>query len=227
MIRVEFKSKTNKQFGLVVTRLTRRKRAEEHIEQYTVEGRSGRIVDRLGTFDSYEREVEFANFEPDERRDINKWLSGKGILRTSEDPGGFFFADIIDAMEREPLGCNRNILTAKMLVEPFFYLDTGEHIIETDKTLHLYNIGSIYAAPIIKVFGNGSGQISINDKIVYLRNISEHITIDGRLQIVHKDKLPQGKNMIGDYPIFEEGENIITFSGGITKLEITPYWREL
>lgn len=90
MIKIEFNNKTNREFALVVQNLTRRKRAEERIERHTVEGRSGQIIDRLGTFESYEREVTFANFEKDKVRDINKWLSGNGILRTSVDPDGFF-----------------------------------------------------------------------------------------------------------------------------------------
>lgn len=227
MIKIEFNNKTNREFALVVQNLTRRKRAEERIERHTVEGRSGQIIDRLGTFESYEREVTFANFEKDKVRDINKWLSGNGILRTSVDPDGFFYADVIDVMERNPLGCCRNSMKVTFLVEPFFYLERGRHPIKTNKSISIYNLGTIYSEPVIKVYGNGSGRLSINNKIINLRNIENYVTIDSKLKITHKDNLPKGKDMTGEYPIFEEGRNYISFSGGITKLEIVPYWREL
>lgn len=227
MIKVEFKDKTNETYRLIVTHLTRRKRAEEHIEQFTIEGRSGRIVDRLGTYDSYVREVEFANMEPDRPNQVNKWLSGKGILRTSEDPGGFFYADVIDLADREYLGCKRNQIKAKFLIEPFFYFNKGEHKVMATTTKTLNNIGTIYSEPTITVYGTGNGEISINNKIIRLENINGHIVINSRLKIAHKDKLPQGQKMKGDFPVFEEGESTITFNGGITKLEIQPYWREL
>lgn len=227
MIKIEYKNETNSKYDLIVTSLTRRRRAEEHIEQHTIEGRSGKIVDRLGTYDSYVREIEFASMGKERTNKVNKWLSHKGILRTSEDVGGFFYADVLDVMEREHLGCKRNAIKVKFLVEPFFYLNVGEFVITATGAKEIFNIGTIYSEPIIKVFGSGDGQISINDKIINLYNIREYVEINSRLKIVHKGKLPRGRYMVGDFPIFQEGNNIITFSGGITKLEIKPYWREL
>ncbi|WP_425540036.1 hypothetical protein [Microaceticoccus formicicus] len=230
MVTIEYNGITNKKFNLIVTEFEQRKRAEEHIIEYEVEGRSGSIVDRLGTYKSYTRSFQFVNYKKDNYQKIHKWLSGSGILRTSEDENGFFYADVINVIDRDYVGQyngTTNLINVAFKVEPFFYFNKGQYILEALGTKKLNNIGSIYSEPVIKVFGNGTGEISINDKVLRLTNINGYLTIDSRLQIAHKDKLPAGRNMVGDFPVFKEGENIISFNGGISKLEIQPNWREL
>ncbi len=226
-VTVEFKGITNKHFGLVVTHLDQRRRPEEQIETIEIEGRSGSLVDRYGDYKSYERKIEFVHMKQDNAREIHKWLSGKGILRTSEEQYGYFYADVVGELERKLAGSGKSILTTTFLVEPYLYLDAGKNEIEITQQSKLYNIGSIYADPLIKVFGTGDGQILINSQVIQFSDIQDYLMVDAKLKIVHKDNLPAGRKMSGPFPILEEGENIVFFNGGITKLEITPRWREL
>ena len=39
--------------------------------------------------------------------------------------------------------------------------------------------------------------------------------------------LNANNNMAGVFPILDVGNNIVTFNGGVTKLEIIPNWRWL
>lgn len=227
MVTVEFKGITNKHLSLVVTHLDQRRRPEEQIEIIDIEGRSGSLVDRYGDYKSYERKIEFVHMKQDNAREIHKWLSGKGVLRTSEEQYGYFYADVVGELERKLAGSGKSILTTTFLVEPYLYLDAGKNEIEITQQSKLYNIGSIYADPLIKVFGTGDGQILINSQVIQFSDIQDYLMVDAKLKIVHKDNLPAGRKMSGPFPILEEGENIVFFNGGITKLEITPRWREL
>jgi phage-related protein len=227
MVTVEFKGLTNRHFGLVVTHLDQRRRPEEQVEIIDIEGRSGSLVDRYGDYNSYERKIEFVHMKHDNAREIHKWLSGKGILRTSEEQHGYFYADVVAELERKLVGSRKNLLTASFLVEPHFYLESGNRSLEITEEARLINIGTVYAEPLIKIFGTGDGQMIINSQIVQLTGIQDYLTIDSKLKIVHKDNLPAGRKMSGSFPVLEEGENIVFFNGGITKLEITPRWREL
>lgn len=227
MVTIEYNGKTNKQFDLVVTNFDQRKRPEEQIEIIDIEGRSGSLVDRHGVYRSYQRTIEMVNLTEDKKPLVHKWLSGRGILRTSEDPNGFHFVDVIDAVERKYIGEIHSIIAVTFLCEPHFYLDAGMLPIEITAQKSLMNIGTDIAEPLIKVYGNGNGQILINEQVITLTGIEQHLTIDTKLQIVHKDGLPAGRKMSGPFPALGEGQNLISFAGGITKLELTPRWREL
>ena len=227
MVTIEYNGKTNKQFDLVVTDFDQRKRPEEQIEVIDIEGRNGSLVDRHGVYRSYERNIEMVNLTEDKKPLVHKWLSGRGVLRTSEDPAGFSYVDVIDTIERKYIGEVHSFITVTLLCEPHFYLDTGMHAIEITTQKSLMNIGTDIAEPLIKVYGNGNGQVLINEQVIPLTGIDQHLTIDTKLQIVHKDGLPAGRKMSGPFPVLGEGQNLISFAGGITKLELTPRWREL
>lgn len=227
MVTIEYNGKTNKQFDLVVTNFEQRKRPEEQIEIIDIEGRNGSLVDRHGVYRSYQRTIEMVNLTEDKKPLVHKWLSGRGILRTSEDPNGFHFVDIIDAVERKYIGEIHSIIAVTFLCEPHFYLDAGTRTIKISTPTTLMNIGTDSAEPLIKVYGSDNGQVLINEQVIPLTGIEQHLTIDTKLQIVHKDGLPAGRKMSGPFPVLGEGQNLISFTGGVTKLELTPRWREL
>lgn len=224
---VEFKRIKNIDLGLVVTGYELRCRAEERTDIIQVEGRSGSIVDRYGTFASYKKTIEFANLRPENFSRVNKWLSGRGKLRTSADPNGFYYADVVDVLTREQIGECYHYIKVDFLVEPFFYLDSGTLKSKYEAPVTLYNVGSIASDPVITVHGNGDGNIYVNQQVIKIKGMEERLTIDSRLMICHKDGLPAGRKMEGPYPMFSEGENKISWDGGVTMLEITPMWREL
>ena len=227
MVTIEYNRKTNVQFDLVVTNFEQRKRPEEQIEVIDIEGRNGSLVDRHGVYRSYQRTIEMVNLTEDKKPLVHKWLSGRGILRTSEDPAGFSFVDVLDTIERKYIGERHSFIAVTFLCEPHFYLDAGMLPIEITTQKSLMNIGTDSAEPLIKVYGTGNGQILINEQVIPLTGIEQHLTIDTKLQIVHKDGLPAGRKMSGPFPVLGEGQNLISFTGGITKLELTPRWREL
>lgn len=227
MVTIEYNGKTNVQFDLVVTNFEQRKRPEEQIEIIDIEGRSGSLVDRHGVYRSYQRTIEMVNLTEDKKPLVHKWLSGRGTLRTSEDPNGFHFVDIIDAVERKYIGKIHSIIAVTFLCEPHFYLDAGTRTIKISTPTTLMNIGTDSAEPLIKVYGSGNGQVLINEQVIPLTGIEQYLTIDSKLKIVHKDGLPVGRRMQGDFPVLSEGTNLISFTGGIAQLELTPRWREL
>lgn len=226
-ITLEYNKENNHDHGLIVTGATMRKRPEEQVEVIEIEGRNGSLVDRLGTYHSYERSFILSNFRKEEMNRVHTWLSGRGILRTSEDKGGFFYADVLEVMERKLIGREHNNLEVLFLVDPFFYLDQGEQVLNIDKITRLHNMGTIPSRPYLKVYGSGNGQLIIAGQVVNLSNIDEYIEIDSKLMICHKDRLPTGRQMEGDFPVLPTGYFVISFSGGITRVELTPRWCEL
>jgi phage-related protein len=58
-----------------------------------------------------------------------------------------------------------------------------------------------------------------------------YVVIDSELEeayFVESGILSNANNyMSGEFPVLDVGNNIVTFNGGVSKLEITPNWRWL
>ena len=82
------------------------------------------------------------------------------------------------------------------------------------------------AKPIIEVIGSGRGSITVGRRTIEIKNITDPITIDSELQEAYSDGVNQNGNIIAPdgLPILEAGENVISYSGGITNVTISPRW---
>jgi predicted phage tail component-like protein len=90
----------------------------------------------------------------------------------------------------------------------------------------IVNVGSIYSEPIIKVYGTGNGTLTIGSQVITLTGISSSIVIDSTIQDCYAaDGSNLNNKMSGDFPTFDVGINSISFTGAITKIDITPNWR--
>jgi phage-related protein len=180
----------------------------------------------------YIQEFEFTLRNPTLIPLINTWLSGRGKLQLENDfeefnRDGFYLASVIEGWEYE-----RNYstyhFTVKFKVDPFFYYNAGQ-IKKTYITqpLTLYNNGNIYSEPYIKINGSGNITLTINSQELSFTGIDDYIEIDSSLLIAYKDTLNQGSKMEGDFPIFDIGKNVISWTGNVTSIEIMMRARDL
>ncbi|MDU6337913.1 MAG: phage tail protein, partial [Clostridium sporogenes] len=65
----------------------------------------------------------------------------------------------------------------------------------------------------------------INNEIIKFTNISDYIELDSEMMECYKSNVPLNHLMIGNFPIFQVGENNISWTGNISKIEIIPRWR--
>ena len=66
--------------------------------------------------------------------------------------------------------------------------------------------------------------MTIGDTTVRFSEISDFVVLDCDLQDAYKNLENKNSTMTGSFPGLAPGENIVTFSGGITKIEIIPRW---
>jgi phage-related protein len=112
-------------------------------------------------------------------------------------------------------------------VNPFFFLDSGSEYITLSAPATIYNPGTIYAEPYIKITGSGDIDLTINDTVYAFTGVDGYIEINSELKTVYKDTINQGNKMIGEFPVLSIGDNMISWSGAVTSVEIMPKWREL
>jgi len=223
-----FKGIHSKDFNVIIESLGRRKRAEEEIEIHDIPYRNGVLTTRTGKYKTYERAIGIAVKSREEISRVNAWLTGSGELRTSIDEGGFFKAECIGGLEYSKIIKRWNRFYANFLIQPFFYLDSGQKKIELTEPGSINNTGTIYSEPLIKVFATGDVVLNINDKFIGLNGIMDHAVIDTDLMIAYEDT--QNVKTEGEFPVFGLGINNISWDesiSNISKIEIIPRWREL
>ncbi len=83
------------------------------------------------------------------------------------------------------------------------------------------------SSPIIKVYGNGSGEIQIGNNTITILSVNGYLVIDSDLMEVYKDETncnSKVKFSLNTFPKLRPGINDISFSGEITRLEVIPKW---
>lgn len=116
--------------------------------------------------------------------------------------------------------------TVTFTIEGLKYLKEGKEQLDIISSTTLYNERANYKEhfPRLKIYGT-SGTVNINNLSFTVKNIDEYIIIDSKMKFAYKEKMNKGRDMTGDWPVFFSGENTISWSGNITKIEVTPNWR--
>lgn len=83
--------------------------------------------------------------------------------------------------------------------------------------------------PYMKVYGDGEGTLTIqsaSDNSTWVfSDIDGYIEVDSEQMNFYKGADPQNDLVSGNgFPMLYPGENALTFTGGITKVEIEPRW---
>mgnify|MGYP003222896006 CR=1 FL=1 len=78
-----------------------------------------------------------------------------------------------------------------------------------------------------KPFGSGSITLMVGMTIVELEGITGSITLDSRLQEAYSGVTSLNSAMSGDFPKLLPGNNAVSWTGNVTKVDIQPNWRYL
>lgn len=203
--------------------------ARLRVTEHQVSGRDGVLTTTDG---SYEGQEISTNVYADVLGDLRKrdraikWLSGYGKLVLDSAPDRYFLARVSNLITVSEFIANEAYkFPLYFKCEPFGYLFTGEKKLSITKATSLENEGTVHCLPIITVYGSGNITLQVNNQIVKLTAVDEYITMDSDLQECVKGQLERGDKMEGEFIVLEEGTNNISFTGSVTKIEITPRWR--
>lgn len=165
---------------------------------------------------------------------ISNWLKsdiGWFPLKFSGSPGYEYIAIYTEQFKiAETLkNYGKTVLTFKL--KPY-KRRVGNEAIEVTNGATLYNPEKRTSKPLIAIEGQGDITLKKNgvDWLV-LTAVDGSITIDSESMSVFKDSLPQFNKMNGNlspmFPVFESGENTITWVGDATKVTISPRWEAI
>ena len=82
--------------------------------------------------------------------------------------------------------------------------------------------------PLNTLYGNGSGTLSVGDTVVTIKDMSGSLTLDCDLQDAYQGTQNKNSSISApSFPVLETGDNIISFTGGVNRVEIIPRWWHL
>lgn len=114
--------------------------------------------------------------------------------------------------------------------KPQRFLKSGETAIRMSSPDTLHNFTLFDAQPIITVYGSGSGQLTVSGCTVEIKSMTDQITLDcERMDAYRKvgDGASENKNgsiYAPEFPVLKPGDNTISWTGGVTAVDIIPRW---
>lgn len=231
-----FKEHSSIEFGLLVTEKGSYKGASRDITYTSIPGRNGDLITDNGRYKNVTIPYKLALLNNTERRfeelthQIKAWLSSEsGYFRLWDtyDEKYYRLASYSDEVDIEQELRDLGVLSITFNCKPYKYSLEGQHAVIFTEAGSLYNAESFPSSPYIKVTGNGTITLTINDSSFMLKEVDEFIELDFDMPNAYKGLEPKNNKVSGaDMSTFRlrPGYNYISWIGNIEKLEIVPRW---
>lgn len=197
----------------------------EEYEEVAVEGRSGNLIINKGTYPDKKIPFTFTILSPKIDIDFERvyeWLTEieDNRLRFGRYDRCYKVKKVIFGnIKKEFRDTGEFDIT--FLCEPFTE-DNNKTILEIDNNnFGLYYAGNVPGDTLIKIYGSGNIQLTINGETMQIYNVVDYVEIDSDLlQVRNQDGTSKDNDSLGDFILLEKGENIISYIGEVTKIII-------
>lgn len=235
MFSIFFNNYNSRDLGLVVKHRSNIPIAEKDMRLVYVPNRNGSLTEDLGTYRDIEISISFG-FKAKDRdnfgykcRVIRNWLLTIEDNKLSFSDDEMFYK--VKTIVFDKGGIERGLrtigrFTVTFICDPFSYLQ-DELITITKDNSTIYNEGTYESQPYLKIFGTGYVTLNINDEVIKLENIIDYIELDSEIMECYKEHQNCNNKMTGEFSTLQIGENKISWTGNVSKIEITPRWRYL
>ena len=219
------------QYGIHVTEQPPVTIPAERSTQTNVPGRPGSLTQLEGD-DVYDDLLLTATCfisDPAQIPAIAAWLKGSGTVTFANRTGGYYKARIANQIPFEKVlrGNPHCAFSVNFRCFPFWYQEDAASITVNTSGTIVTNPGSVYAEPILTVYGSGDITLMVGTTIVELEDISGSILLDCALKEAYLGNALMNDHMTGEFPVLKPGANAVSWSGTVTKVEIKPNWRFL
>lgn len=203
-------------------------------EAETIQGKNGDLILETGSFENRTGTAKCFILEKNASRSVgaaNAFLLAKGgyrRLENSNDPDHFWLAVVENGVEYE----NRKDTLIPFEIDfdckPQRYVKDGEEPVAFTSDGNIFNGYGFTALPIIKVYGSGEGSVTIGSVTVEILENNGLLILDSETQNAYNDFGNKNNKVKAPvFPVLVGGNNAVSFSGAIEKIEIIPRWWEL
>lgn len=208
--------------------------AVPNINSKTIPGRNGDLIFDTGSYKNRSGSASCFCLQEDVEGAISSagrfLMSKKGYrrLETSDDPNHYWMARVKNSPQIEM----RLRVLAPFEIEfdckPQRFVKSGENTVVFTESGSLSNQYGQTALPLITLYGNGTGTLTIGSCVVDVKNLDGVLYLDSDTQNAYNDNGNQNMNINAPvFPTLPGGETQIAFIGGIERVEIVPRWWEL
>lgn len=90
----------------------------------------------------------------------------------------------------------------------------------------VFNPTGFKSKPLIHITGSGNGTVMVNGVTMTFTGIADYLNIDCDTEDVYRLRAENRNNLMsGDFPFLAPGDNLVSFTGGIQSVTITPrFW---
>ena len=202
--------------------------ANKRYESTEVEGRDGSLTRFLGYEDlkfSLNFNILFQSDIKQKLREIKGMFAQASTLSFDDGPNFYYKIKQDQISETESVIKASGVFSVDFVAEPFEYQKTSSAAYTT-KPIILTNQATAEALPLIKVTGTGTVVLNVNGTGITLTGLTSSIVLDSELQEAYTGLTTNmNSSMNGEFPILRTGNNTITWTGTVTKVEIDPKWR--
>lgn len=222
---------SNTYSNLIISELPCISKPELRVDTTEIDGKDGDIIDELG-YAAYDKTLKIGLTSSDNIDKIIKFFSGPGDIVFSNEPDKYYKAYIYEQIDYERL-LRFKEADVTIHVQPFKYLLNEEDVvlnITNQTSLTVNNQGLEKSKPILKLYGSGTITVSLNGLTAFTVTIDEdddYIVIDSMEEEAYNDTELKNRNMSGEFLLLETGNNTISWTGSLTKIEVTPNSRWL
>lgn len=219
-----FKNVSSKDMGILVNELPLVIKVNRDMNKIPIPGRDGFLTEDFGTYSGTIKSCECTLLDIDLVDQVLAWLDGSGEVIFSNQPDRIYQGSIINQIPFSRIIEQWYKFIVIFDCQPFPLMENNQDVTLTVAG-NIYNSGAYKSKPVIKIYGTGAINLTINSKVINLTNVSEYVTIDSNLMDSYKDTLLRNGDMVGEFPEFIVGENTISWTGTVTSVVITPNWR--
>ncbi|KEH95746.1 hypothetical protein Z962_07965 [Clostridium botulinum C/D str. BKT12695] len=219
---IEFNTKD---LGILINKRPPLPKPQRRINYIEIVGKNGTLTEDLESYKDIELSFECTIMYNVERNStlINSWLDGQGDLYLNWLEGYKFKVKNVkfEGIDIDIVGD----FTVTFVCDPFkYYIDNSN--IEIKNPTIIYSPEFVYESePVIKVYGSGNITLNINNNSIKLKDVQDYITLDSTIQECYKNNSNCNNKMQGEFPMFLQEENRISWNGDVQKIEIIPNWR--
>ena len=208
--------------------------AVPNIESKTIPGRNGDLIFETGSYKNRSGSASCFCLQEDVEGAVSSagrfLMRKKGYrrLETSNDPNHYWMARVENSPQMEMRIRVLAPFDISFDCKPQRFVKSGENAVVFTANGSLSNQYGQTALPLITLYGQGAGTLTIGSCVVEVIGLDEVLYLDSDTQNAYNNNGNQNMNINAPtFPTLPDGETQIAFSGGIERVEIVPRWWEL
>ena len=216
--------------GLLICELPPITKPNMRAKETVVDGVDGSIIEELG-YESYDKTIAIGLKVGADVDRIIEFFTGNGEIVFSNEPDKYYRASIIKSIDFARL-LRYRVANVTFRVQPFKYdrveIDAVANV--EQQSMVVENLGNHTAKPLITITGSGTVELSVNESTICQYTFpdgEDTVVLDSEKQDAYFDGALKNRNMIGNFPVFEKGNNELSWSGTVESIRIRRYSRWL